>query len=103
VREICFSNQKIDEAINYFEWSTKIKPDWSDPYLKLGYAFLNEGDKVKAVENFQAFLKLESDSERSQAVRGIFETLQKKGEIKKKARPDSASGRAFFCYCFLLD
>jgi len=77
VGEIYFSNQKIDEAIYYFELSTGIRPDWSDPYLKLGYAFLNKGDKEKAVENFQRFLKLEPDSERSQTVRGILETLQK--------------------------
>jgi len=77
VGEIYFSNQKIDEAIYYFELSTRIRPDWSDPYLKLGYVYLNKGDKEKAVVNFKKFLELEPDSERSQTVRGILETLQK--------------------------
>lgn len=77
VGEIYFSNQKIDEAIYYFELSTKIKPSWSDPYLKLGYVFLNKGDNEKAVANFQKFLELEPDSERSKSVRNILETLKK--------------------------
>lgn len=77
VGEIYFSNQKIDDAIYYFELSTRIRPGWSDPYLKLGYVYLNKGNKEKAVANFQKFLELEPDSERSQTVRGILETLQK--------------------------
>lgn len=77
VGEIYFSNQKIDEAIYYFELSTKIRPDWSDPYLKLGYVYLNRGDKEKALLNFRKFLEREPNSERSQTVRGILETLQK--------------------------
>ena len=77
VGEIYFSNQKIDEAITYFELSTKIKPTWPDPYLKLGYVFLNKGDNEKAVANFQKFLELEPDSERSKTASNILETLKK--------------------------
>jgi tetratricopeptide (TPR) repeat protein len=77
VGEIYFSNQKIDEALHYFELAAQIKPSWSDPYLKLGYVYLNKGDNAKAIENFEKFLKLEPDSERSALVRNIINTIKK--------------------------
>ncbi|GAH63850.1 unnamed protein product, partial [marine sediment metagenome] len=62
VGEIYFSNQKIDEAIHYFELSTQIKSDWGLPYLKLGYAYLNKGDYEKAKLNLNKFLELDPES-----------------------------------------
>jgi tetratricopeptide (TPR) repeat protein len=76
VGEIYFSNQKIDEAIHYFELAVQIKQAWSEPYLKLGYAFLNKADNAKAIENFEKFLKLEPDSERSALVKNIINTIK---------------------------
>jgi len=77
VGEICFSNQKIDEALTYFELAAKIKPDWPDPYLKLGYVYLNRADMGKAVEYFDKFLKLEPNTERSSQVQDIIKTIKK--------------------------
>lgn len=77
VGEICFSNQKIDEALTYFELAAKIKPDWPDPYLKLGYVYLNKAEMGKAVEYFDKFLKLEPNTERSSQVRNIINTIKK--------------------------
>ena len=77
VGEIYFSNQKIDEAIHYFELATQIKSDWSDPYLKLGYVYLNKADNVKAIENFEKFLELEPESDRSATVKNIIYYLKK--------------------------
>jgi tetratricopeptide (TPR) repeat protein len=80
VGEIYFSNQKIDEAIHYFELSSQIKPDWSSPYLKLGYAYLNKGDYEKAEQNFDKFLELDPQSPEAPNVKNIIEYLEK---IKK--------------------
>ncbi len=80
VGEIYFSNQKIDEAIHYFELSSRIKPDWSSPYLKLGYAYLNKGDYEKAEQNFDKFLELDPQSPEAPNVKNIVEYLEK---IKK--------------------
>jgi len=77
VGEICFSNQQIDEAARYFELASQIKPDWPDPYLKLGYVYLNKGNMEKAVEHLEHFIKLEGDTERSARVQDIIKTIKK--------------------------
>ncbi len=77
VGEIYFSNQKIDDALTYLELAAKIKPDWPDPYLKLGYVYLNKGDMIKAVEYFEQFLKLEPNTDRSARVQNIINTIKK--------------------------
>ncbi len=77
VGEIYFSNQQIDEALHYFELAVQIKPGWSDPYLKLGYVYLNKGDNVKAIENLEKFLSLEPDSPRSASAKEIIKLLKK--------------------------
>ncbi|MGB8952917.1 MAG: tetratricopeptide repeat protein [Candidatus Aminicenantales bacterium] len=77
VGEIYFSYQKMDEAIHYFEQAAQIKRKWSEPYLQLGYAYLNKADHAKAIENFEKFLKLEPDSEKSAIVKNILHTIKK--------------------------
>jgi tetratricopeptide (TPR) repeat protein len=42
VGQIFFSNQRPDEAIKYYKLAIQIKQDWSKPYLRLGYAYLNK-------------------------------------------------------------
>jgi len=80
VGEIYFSNQKLDEAIQYFTIATQIKPDWAPPYHKLGLVNLNKADYEKAKENFKKFLELEPDSELAGQVKNILDYLEK---IKK--------------------
>jgi tetratricopeptide (TPR) repeat protein len=80
VGEIYFSNQKLDEAITYFELAIKIKPDWSEGYYKLGLAYLNKADYEKARQSLAKVLELEPDSERAAVVKGILDTIDK---IKK--------------------
>jgi len=80
VGEIYFSNQKVEEAIYYFALSTQIKSDWSTPYLKLGYAYLNKGDFEKARLNLNKFLELDPESPEAPNVKNIIEYLEK---IKK--------------------
>lgn len=80
VGEIYFSNQRIDEAIYYFELSTQIKSDWGPPYLKLGYAYLNKGDYENAKLNLNKFLELDPESPEAPRVENMIDYLEK---IKK--------------------
>ncbi|MEW6455567.1 MAG: tetratricopeptide repeat protein [Acidobacteriota bacterium] len=80
VGEIFFSNQKHDEAIQYFTLATKIKPDWGPAYYKLGLVYLNKADYEKAIENLKKFLELEPNSEFAPTVKNMLEYLEK---IKK--------------------
>ncbi len=77
VGEIYFAHQKLDEAIEYYEFATQIKPDWSDSYYKLGLVFLNKTDYEKAKDNLKKFLMLEPDTERSANVRNILDYIEK--------------------------
>ena len=80
VGEIYFLNQKVDEAIYYFELSVRIKPDWGPPCLKLGYVYLNKGDYEKAKLNLNKFLELDPESPEAPKVKNIIDYLEK---IKK--------------------
>lgn len=77
VGEIFFSNQGLDEALKYFDLASQIRPEWPDPYLKLGYVYLNKADNPKAIENFDRFLKLEPEGERAALVRNILNVIKK--------------------------
>jgi len=75
--EIYFSNNKIDDAIHYFELSKKINPEWGKPYLKLGYAYLNKGNYEKAKENLRIFIEIDPDSPDVQTAQNILQYLEK--------------------------
>jgi tetratricopeptide (TPR) repeat protein len=77
VGEVFFSNQKLDEAIQYFTKATEIKSDWAPPYHKLGLVYLNKTDYAKAKENFAKFLTLEPEGETAAQVKNIIEYLDK--------------------------
>ena len=77
VGEIYFSNQKLDEAIEYFAMATRIKPDWSEAFYKLGLAYLNKADYAKARESLRKVLELEPEGERAAVAKGILETIDK--------------------------
>jgi tetratricopeptide (TPR) repeat protein len=81
VAEMLFSHQKVDEAIEYFELAIQIKKDWSKPYMKLGYAFLNKGDLDKSLEYFNKFILMDPENPEAPTVKNIIATIEK---MKKK-------------------
>jgi len=77
VGEIYFSEGRIDDARAFFEIASRIKPDWSKPYLKLGYVHLNKGDLEKARENLKKFLELDPESPEAATVRNIIDYIDR--------------------------
>ncbi len=77
VGEINFSNQAYDDAIKYFDMAVQIRPDWPDPYIKLGYVYLNKAETAKAIEKFEKFLTLEPDGERAALAKNILNAIKK--------------------------
>ena len=77
VGEIYFSNQGYDDAIKYFDMAVQIRPEWPDPYIKLGYVYLNKAETAKAIEKFEKFLTLEPDGERAALVKNILNAIRK--------------------------
>ena len=80
VGDILFSNQKVDEAIEYFQLAARIKSSWPKPYYKLGFAYLNKGDYAKALESFNKFITLDPENPEIPTVKNIVATIEK---IKK--------------------
>jgi len=80
VGEIFFSNQRIDEAITYFELAIKIKKDWSKPYNRLGVVYLNKGDYAKALEYLNAFVQMDPESPEAPNAKAMIVAIEK---IKK--------------------
>ena len=79
VAEILFNSNKIDEAIHYYELAAKIKPDWPKSYLKLGYCYLNKGEKKTAINYLNKFVELSPENDpQVNAVKNIIKQLEKK-------------------------
>jgi tetratricopeptide (TPR) repeat protein len=77
VGEIYFSNQGIDEALKYFDLASQIKPDWPDPYFRLGYVYLNKADNANAIAKFEKFLTLEPEGERAALAKNILTFIKR--------------------------
>jgi tetratricopeptide (TPR) repeat protein len=77
VGEIFFSNQKIDEAITYFELAAKIKQDWPRVYHRLGLAYLNKGDFDKALANLRKFIELDPQNAEVANVKATIAAIEK--------------------------
>ncbi len=77
VGEIYFSNQGYDDAVRYFEIATQIRPEWPDPYKKLGDVYLNKAEMAKAIEKYEKFLTLEPEGERAAQVRSMLNAIKK--------------------------
>lgn len=77
VAEIFFGRNQTDKAIEYYKLATQIKPEWSEPYLKMGYAYLNKGDMKLAIESLNEFLKRDPESPQAPVVKGLIDSLSK--------------------------
>lgn len=77
VAEIFFGRNQTDKAIEYYKLATQIKPEWSEPYLKIGYAYLNKGDMKLAIDSLNEFLKHDPESPQAPVVKSLIESLTK--------------------------
>ena len=74
---------RVDEAIEYFELAIKIKKDWSKPYMKLGYVYLNRDNFDKSLEYFNKFIEMDPENSEVPTVKSIIATIEK---MKKEKR-----------------
>jgi tetratricopeptide (TPR) repeat protein len=77
VAEIFFGNNQTENAIQYYQLAIQIKPEWSEPYLKMGYAYLNKGNMAKAVASLNEFLKHDPESPQAPVIKSLIESLTK--------------------------
>lgn len=67
---------ELGKAVQCFRMATERKPEWSLPYLKMGYAYFNLGKDEKALENFTKFLELDPKSPEAATVKEMVAILK---------------------------
>ncbi len=75
IGEIYFSNGMFDEAVSYYTLTTRIKPNWPDPWLKLGFSRLRTGDIENAKLSLKTYLELAPDASNAAEIRKLLESL----------------------------
>lgn len=78
IGEIYASNGMLEEALSHYEMAARVKPDWPDPWLKLGFAHLKKNDVDNAVGALKRYLELAPDASQANEVRTLLESLIKK-------------------------
>ena len=79
-----FKQGETEKAIEYFQTAIKIREKWSPPYLKIGYAFLQEGHYKSAEENLKKFLELSPDDPEAPTVRSLLPQIEDLAKKQKK-------------------
>jgi len=77
IGEIYASRGMNDEALAYYSLATRVKPDWPDPWLKLGLVRLELKDVENALKDLQRYLALAPDISNAGEIRKLLESLAK--------------------------
>jgi tetratricopeptide (TPR) repeat protein len=75
VAEICFSAEKIADAVKYYKLAIELRPEFAGYYKKLGYAYLNLGDIDTAKTYFQKFLEMAPNDPDAPSIKDILSSL----------------------------
>ena len=75
VGAIYFNDNKVDEAMKYFNISIAAKATFQKPYLQLSYCYLNKGDNANARKNLAKAVEIDPNSEEGQIAKSILDTL----------------------------
>lgn len=78
VAEIYFNQGNADKAIEYYKLASERKPDWPEPYVKLGFAYLNKGDFASARASLEKAVEVAPpDSPQAQMAQQTLASLPK--------------------------
>lgn len=73
-----YNSGKFEDALKYYRKATEINQAFPDGLYQLGLTLLNLQNNAEAVATFEAYLKIDPDSERAGQVRGFLDYLKKK-------------------------
>ncbi|MFC2157948.1 tetratricopeptide repeat protein [Acidobacteriota bacterium] len=77
IGEIFFNQGDTDSAIAYYKKAQEIRSDWSRPFKRLGYAYLNKGEYVLSLESFKVFLEKTPDDPEAKTVSDLLPQIEK--------------------------
>ncbi|MCX7974803.1 MAG: tetratricopeptide repeat protein [Candidatus Aminicenantes bacterium] len=78
-----YEHSMYEESVKYYERAIKLQNDFLEARYRLGLAYIALGKNEAALQEFETYLKYDSESERAGQVRGFIEYLKKK-EMKGK-------------------
>jgi len=78
--EMALEMGNIDDAINLYKQAVQLKPNLQELYFKLGETYAKNSKNVdylrNAVENFEKYLEIETDSEKTRPVKTTVDRLE---------------------------
>lgn len=73
-----YNNAKFEDALKFYQRAVEKQKDSTDALYQLGLTYLNLQKNAEAIGAFEAYLKVDPDSERAGQVKGFLEYLKKK-------------------------
>lgn len=75
-KEALILDGNIDAAIAKYDEAIGVKPDYDAAYLNRGYAYVNKGDRSKAVADFEKVLVVTKDAETHKLAESMISQLR---------------------------
>lgn len=91
---VFYSLHNYDEALNLFQQSVALKPDWSNAYYNLAWAAYQKGDYQRAavaMENVLTLLQKEKNSADYKKAKKELDEFKKKIPVETEATPSAES------------
>jgi Flp pilus assembly protein TadD len=73
---ILWNQNKYAEAKDKWEAATKADPKYSEAFYRLGLAYMNLGDKDKAIGAFEGYLQADANGSHAAEVKGALDALK---------------------------
>jgi len=73
-----FGNSLYEESLKYYKKAIQLKEDFLEARYQLGVVLITLGKNEEALQEFETYLKYDSESERANQVRGFIDYLKKK-------------------------
>lgn len=75
VAQIYFNNGNASGAIPFYEIASERRPDWAEPHLRIGVAYLNTGDLATAAEHLRMAIEVDPESAEAAQAQAMLEAL----------------------------
>lgn len=75
VAQIYFNNGNAAGAIPFYEIASERRPDWAEPHLRIGVAYLNTGDLATAAEHLRMAIEVDPESAEAAQAQAMLEAL----------------------------
>lgn len=75
VAQIYFNNGNAAGAIPFYEIASERRPDWAEPHLRIGVAYLNTGDLATAAAHLRMAIEVDPESAEAAQAQAMLDAL----------------------------